>query len=107
MNLLFTAIVAAIPLYFAALLIWSYAKAEGTTWQRVVAAFRGSASIAWARVNTISLSLIGLVGDAAGWLGAPGVQDTVSPWLSPKLLVCYALAVAIGGEVARRRTLSK
>lgn len=107
MNLIFTAIVAAIPLYLVGLGIWSFAKAEGTTWQRLVAAFRGSASIAWARLNTISISLLGLIGDASGWLGAPGVQDTVAPWLSPKALLCYALAVAIGGEFARRRTLSK
>lgn len=105
MNLFFTAVVAAIPLYLIGLGIWSYSKAEGTVWQRIVAAFRGSASIAWARLNTLSISLVGLVGEASGWLGAPGVQDTISPWLSPKMLLGYALAVAIGGEIARRRTL--
>lgn len=105
MNWAFTFVVLAIPLYLSGLVVWNYAKATGTVWERTKAAFSGSASIFWARVNAVSISLIGFTGDVAGWLSAPGVQPVADQVLGPKALIGYALLVALGAEIARRRTL--
>ncbi len=105
MNLIFTLMVFSVPLILSGLLVWNYAKAEGTWWDRLKFTFSNSMSIVWARLNSLSIALVGLVGDASGWLGAPGVQDVVGPWLDPKALIVYALVVTLGAEVARRRTL--
>lgn len=105
MNWAFTFVVLAIPLYLSGLVVLNYAKATGTVWERSKAAFSGSLTIFWARVNTVSLSLIGFTGDVSGWLGAPGIQPVADQLLGPKALIGYALLIAIGSEITRRRTL--
>lgn len=82
-----------------------YRRETGTTWQRLVGAFKASATLAWTRLNAVSVFLVTAVTTVADWLGAPGLKDTVSPLLTPQLLVAYTLVVLIGAEVARRRTL--
>lgn len=86
--------------------IAAYRQAQGTTWERVKSAFRKSASIAWARLNAVSVSLTTVVALAADWLGMPGVKEAITPWLTPEYMLAYTLAVLIGAEIARRRSLS-
>lgn len=106
MNWIFTIGVLAIPLYFAGLIIWNYAKATGTVWERAKAAFSGSVTVLWARAQAISVGLIGFSADVAGWLSAPGIQPVAEQVFSPRALIAYALFIAIGSEFARRRTLA-
>jgi hypothetical protein len=106
MNLLLTAVVFAVPAYMAFCIIHGYASATGSTWERLVAAFRGSASILWARLNALSVGAIGATGEIATLVGAPGVKEAIQPYLGPEYMTAYVLFVLIGAEIARRRTLA-
>jgi hypothetical protein len=105
-NVLLTAIVFAVPAYMAFCVIHGYMTSTGTTWERVVSAFSGSATIFWARLNALSIGAIGAVGEVSGLVGAPGVKDAIAPYLGPEYMTAYVLFVLIGAEIARRRTLA-
>ena len=105
LNLILTTIVLAVPAYMAFCVIHGYATATGTTWERLVTAFRGSASIFWARLNALSVAAIGATGELATLVGAPGVKEAIEPYLGPQYMTAYLLFVLIGAEIARRRTL--
>lgn len=105
LNLILTAIMLAVPAYMAFCVIRGYATATGTTWERLVTAFRGSASIFWARINALSIAAIGGAGEISSLVGAPGVKEAIRPYLGPEYMTAYVLFVLIGSEIARRRTL--
>lgn len=105
LNLLFTALVAAPFVWMSWTTVRGYQAATGSTWARLVAAFRGSASVAWARINTFSAVAVSAFVEVSSWLGVAGVDQVAEKWLSPKLMLAYALAVLFGAEIARRRTL--
>lgn len=86
--------------------VLAYRRATGTTWERLKAAFKDSATIAWMRINSLSISLGTAVSAIAEWAGAPGIKDAVAPYLEPKYLLAYTLVVLVGGEIARRRSLA-
>lgn len=104
-NLILTGIVLAVPAYMAFMVVHGYAMATGTTWERLVAAFKGSASVFWARLNGLSVGAVGLLGYATDLAGLPGVKETIAPFLAPEYMTAYVLFVLIGAEIARRRTL--
>lgn len=106
-NLLLTLLMLAFPVYAVTSMVLSYRAAEGTTWERLLAAFRNSASLFWVRLNAIGLGIGTLIGDVGSWLDAPGVKDVVAPYLKPQYMVAYMLVVLVGAEIARRRTLAK
>lgn len=107
MNIILTIIVLAVPAYMIFKIVQGYmaAPANYTTWEKLVEAFKSSASIAWARFNALSVTLIGLVGEASSYFGAPGVKEAIQPYLAPEYMTGYILIVLIGAEIARRRTL--
>lgn len=105
MNLILTGIVLAVPAYMAFCVIHGYATATGTTWERLKAAFKGSLSIFWARINALSLSAIAGWGAVAPYVGATGIQEQIEKFLSPWAMLAYMLFVLIGAEIARQRTL--
>lgn len=102
LNFILTGIVLAVPSYMAFEVIHGYTTATGTTFERLKAAFRSSLTIFWARVNSLSVGGIWLLGQAADLAGAPGVKEAVAPWLTPELLLGYGAFVVVGSEVARR-----
>jgi hypothetical protein len=106
LNFVLTFAVFVIPVYMLVSVIRGYITATGTTWERLVAAFRGSASIFWARLNALSLAAIGVVGELSSLAGAPGVKEAIQPYLAPEYMTAYMLFVLIGAEIARRRTLA-
>jgi hypothetical protein len=106
LNLLLTIIVLAVPAYMLFAVVRGYMSASGSTFERLVAAFRGSASIFWARINALSVTAIGAAGELATFAGAPGVKEAIEPWLAPQYMLGYLLFVLIGAEIARRRTLA-
>jgi len=105
-NLLATIVILAIPAYVLFQVVLSYSMTPGTGWARLSGAFRNSATIAWTRVNTLSIAAIGLIGELSPLIGAPGIKDTIAPYLAPEYMVAYTLFVLIGAEIARRRTLA-
>lgn len=104
-NLLFTAVVASPFVWMTWCTVRGYNAATGSTWQRLVAAFRGSASVVWARLNTLSVVATSAFVEISSWLGISGVDNLASQFLTPKLMLGYTLVVLVGAEVARRRTL--
>ena len=82
-----------------------YRAAEGTVRERLWAGFRDSATIAWNVGNAVSVTLISAVTWLSDVLGYPGLKDTVTPLLTPKLVIAYLLILAIGSVAARSRTL--
>ena len=105
LNLVLTLIVLSVPVYFVLLVISQYMAAPGSTLDRIVAAFKNSASITWARLNALSVVAVGALSYLADLAGAPGVKDTIAPYLAPQYMTAYILFVLIGAEIARRRTL--
>lgn len=82
-----------------------YRDAVGSTWQRLLAAGKTTATILWSRftilVTALSNSLVWL----AGLLGAPGVEDAIKAALQPVYVAGFVVVIAIITELARRRTL--
>jgi hypothetical protein len=106
MNIILTIIVLAIPAYMLYVTVHGYLAARGSIWERLVLAFRESATIFWARLNALSVAAIGGTGWIADIAGAPGVKEAIAPYLAPEYMVAYTLFVLIGAEIARRRTLA-
>jgi hypothetical protein len=82
-----------------------YRAATGTVWQRLLATSRHSATILWQR---FTIALAGFA-DALVWLAdllnSPGVAEPIKSVLQPQYVAVFVVAVAIVGELARRRTL--
>jgi hypothetical protein len=102
-----TLIVLAIVGYVVVDFVREWRKAEGSLWDRLVAAGKGSATILWARFTIIVGALADLLVEVADWLNAPGVADGIKMVLQPEYVGAFIVAVALISEVARRRTLGK
>ena len=105
-NFVLTLIVIAVPLYMLVSIVIGYLNATGSTWQRLVAAFRSSASILWARINALSVAAVAALSEVSPLIGAPGIMEAIEPYLSPGYMAAYVVVVLIGAELARRRTLA-
>lgn len=105
LNLLFTAAVASPLVWMTWTTVSGYIAATGTKWERLVAAFRKSASVFWARLNTLSVVATSAFVEVSSWLGVSGVDQIASQWLTPRFMLGYTLVVLFGAEMARRRTL--
>lgn len=105
-NLILTLLVLAGPVTMLVLVVHGYMVAPGSPWERLIAAFKSSASIAWTRLNALSVAAIGALSQLAPLIGAPGIKEAIEPWLAPQYMLAYILFVLIGGEIARRRTLA-
>lgn len=100
-----TLIVLVIVGYVVVDFLREYRNAEGSLWNRLVAAGKGSATVLWARFTVIVGALADLLIEAASWLDAPGVADAVKALLRPEYVGAFIVAVALISEFARRRTL--
>jgi len=83
----------------------SFRAAAGTLWQRLLATGRESATILWQRFTIALASLADAVVWLAELLNAPGVAEPIKSVLQPQYVAALMVAVAIIGELARRRTL--
>ena len=99
------------PVALFAYFLWDFARefshAPGEVWDRILAAGKGSATLAWSR-------LIAMIGLAAGgmasvgdYLGAPGVADAIRAAIAdhPNWVLAFGIIVPLVTEWARRRTL--
>jgi hypothetical protein len=93
--------------YVTFVTVHGYLAASGTVWQRLVAAFRASLTVFWARLNALSILAVAAVSEITSFLGAPGVKEAIEPYLAPQFMLAYVVLVLLGAEVARRRTLAK
>jgi hypothetical protein len=105
MHLVIDLVLFAALVYVVVDFIRAYKSASGTLWQRLLATGRHSATILWQR---FTIALAGFA-DAVVWLAdllqAPGVAEPVRSVLAPQYVAVFVVAVAIVGELARRRTL--
>jgi hypothetical protein len=105
MHLVVNLVVFAAFAYVVVDFVRSYKAASGTVWQRLLATGRHSATILWQRCT---IALAGFA-DALVWLAdllqAPGVAEPIKSVLQPQYVAVFVVAVAVVGELARRRTL--
>ena len=84
--------------------IYQFVVATGSFRQRLWAAVRKSATIAWARfVVTIAATTDGLVWFVTDVLNSPGVAAAIQQYLDAKTVAFIMIAVALVSELARRR----
>jgi hypothetical protein len=74
-------------------------------WQRLLAAGRQSATILWQRFTIALAALADVLVWLADFFNAPGVAEPIKSVLQPHYVAGFVVAVAIVGELARRRTL--
>jgi len=104
MRILITVIISIALAYIIYDFVSEYAKASGSTWERLISAGKGSATILWARFTFVIGALIDLLIQAADYLNIPGVSDAVKSYLSPQTVSLFVIFVAVVSEWARRRT---
>lgn len=92
--------------YFVYDFVTSYARATGSTWQRILAAGDNSLTIVWQRLIVICSGLAGGAVTLADYLNAPGVGDAVKSALQPQYVLIFTIALAVISEFARRRNVS-
>jgi hypothetical protein len=105
MRIAFTAVVLAIFAYVVFDFAREYIRASGSTWDRLIAAGKGSATIVWQRFVMLISAVAGGLASLADWLNAPGLADAIKDAMTPEYVAFFMIAVAIITEIARRRTL--
>lgn len=108
MSLIFSLLPVAILAYVVYDFVKEYAAASGaTTWDRLLAAGKGSATILLGRLTAFGAVVVTVLVESADWLGAPGIADTIKAQLTPQMAAVFAIALPFLFEFARRRTLGK
>ena len=105
LNAVLTILILAPFVYLGFITVKGYMAATGDTWARLKAAFKNSATIAWARLNALSVLALSGLTTVTDWIGLPGLKDALVPYLTPTWMTVYTIVVLIGAEIARRRTL--
>src|SRR5215470_263606 len=105
MTIVLNLILFAALVYVVIDFIRSFRAAAGTLWQRLLATGRESATILWQRFTIALASLADAVVWLAELLNAPGVAEPIKSVLQPQYVAAFMVAVAVIGELARRRTL--
>jgi len=92
--------------YFAVTMALAYRSASGTTWARLIAAAKGSATILWARF-VAAITMLATAGvELATTLDAPSVAQAIQSFVQPQYVSAALVAVAVISELARKRTLA-
>lgn len=95
----------AIIAYFGFTFYKALRDASGSTWQRVIAAAQGSATILWARfVALVGLATGGLA-SAADYLGDPSIGSAIQTYGKPQYVAAALVLIAVITTWARKRTL--
>lgn len=87
-------------------LVTGYRKNEGSTWEKLLAAGKNSASILSARVMMIGGLLQQSIVEIADVIASPTVKAFVDQYMSAKAVGWTMIGAAFIAEIARRRTLS-
>jgi hypothetical protein len=106
---MFTAIVLiATAAIFAACATWflrSYRAATGTTWQRLLAASKDSATVLWGYIVGLAGTLLTWSVTAADFFNAPEVRTFVETNIKAEYLGAALTVIALVTIAARLRTL--
>jgi hypothetical protein len=97
--------VAAIFIYFVIDAVRSYMGTTGTTWERLLAVGKQSATILWARFTVVVTAGTGGLAWVADVLNAPQVSSAITTYMSPRVVAVLMIGAALIAEIARRRTL--
>jgi hypothetical protein len=95
----------AVAAYFAYTVYDGYRDATGTTWQRLLAGARNSATILWAKICLISAGIAGNLDTLADLLGQPDMKQYIAEATGPKTLAIVMLVMAGVSFLARLRRL--
>ena len=94
-----------IIVYFGWTFYSTYKAATGSTFERAVAAAKGSATILWARfVALVGLATGGLA-SGADLLGDPSVGQAIQAYAKPQYVAGALVLIAVVTTWARKRTL--
>lgn len=104
-RIVFALFLIAIVAFFVFDMVKLYAATPGSTWDRILAAGRGSATIVWGRFVAIVAAAIGLLPDAADLFGDPSLGDAIKAALNPQYVAAFTIGIALISIFARRRTL--
>ncbi len=95
--------------YITYTFVSDFVHQPGSTWTRLLAAGKDSATILWARFCLILTTGTGALAELASYLGAPGVGDAIksafSSQYAPVITLGIAILIPVVSEWARRRTL--
>lgn len=87
-------------------MVIAYSKADGSIWNKMLAAGSQSATILWNKFTIVLAGLVGTLGDLADALGQPQIKDYLNQALgNPKLVASIMLAASIVTIAARARTM--
>lgn len=102
---IFLGVVAMAVLYFAWRVVAAYRKAEGTTWERVLATAKGSATVLWQYVVGAAGVAMTYAAQVADFFNMPEVRDFITKQLTPTQVGVALLVIAAVTVFARMRTL--
>lgn len=104
MQMIILLIFLAIAAWIIFTFIRDYAAATGSTWERLLAAGKDSATKLWARFTMLLASLSGGLIYLADYLNQPQLDGPIKTILSPNVVPFYLVAVAVITIWARNRT---
>jgi len=104
-SLALIAPLAAIAAYFIYDMVKEYRAGTGTVVARLIAAGKGSATIVWMRLGVIATALVNALVQGADYFNLPEVQSIATKYVTPTTMLIAAAVFAIGGILARKRTL--
>lgn len=105
LTAIFLLINAAIVVFCVYKFVQNYRAAEGSTWERLVSAAKGSASVLWGYVVTASGYLISWSEQATAFFNFPEVQKFITDNVTPTRLGIVMIVIGAISIVARLRTL--
>lgn len=82
-----------------------YRAATGTTWERVLATGKGSASIVWSYAVWAGGLVVSAATYGASALDMPEAKAFITSWLQPEYVGVAFLVIGIVAFAARMRTL--
>ncbi len=83
-----------------------YRVATGSTFQRLLAAARNSATLLWGKFVVFVSLIVGNLDTIATQLGAPEVSTFINTYIgNPKIIAAIMLGISLTSMAARLRTL--
>jgi hypothetical protein len=86
--------------------ITEYKKAEGSGFERLINAARGSATVLWSKFVIAVGAVASVLMGAADALNMPEVKTSIQIYLTPEHTALLLIGVAVVTQWARGRTLS-
>ncbi len=97
--------VASVLVYAGYIVVSNYRAATGSTWQRVLAASKNSATVLWSYFVMVGSTLMGWSVNAADALNLPDVRNFIQAHLTPEMFATTLFVIGLVTVAARMRTL--